>query len=185
MNQAVLDSSLTNINGNIEYDSIPFNLVKGSINTFLSHKKLEVEFSGSFDQEGRDTFEVSDDLKKVYYDQMLTNVKYLKNYSRTLQSWKGIIVELFDEHFICELEDLTNGGTKEIAQIELSNVSPDDKELVEIGASFYWNIGIKMNNGQLTKESIIRFQRIISWDSEDFDEAADRAAELFQNLKIE
>lgn len=113
------------------------------------------------------------------------SVEYLKNYSSNLQSWRGHIIEKKYSSFIAELEDLTCQGTKEIAEIEFSNVSPDDRSLLDLGAVFYWNIGTKMNRGQISKESIIRFQRVIDWQEEDYDNASDRASELFDCLKFE
>ena len=113
------------------------------------------------------------------------DLKFSKNYSNSLQSWKGNVVSIEDEFFVAELEDLTHGGTREIAEIELMSVSPDDQNLVQIGAAFYWNIGYKMNQGQITKESIIRFQRLINWDEEDYNNAADRASDLFDNINID
>jgi hypothetical protein len=116
---------------------------------------------------------------------LINGLRFSKNYTKALQSWKGIVAEIGDGFFVGELEDLTNGGTKEIAEFDLETVSPDDKKLVQLGAAFYWNIGYRMNNGQITKESLIRFQRLIDWDSDDFDKACDRANELFENLKFE
>lgn len=129
-------------------------------------------------------------VEKIHEDSMKSSIeegdlKFSKNYSNSLQSWKGNVVSIEDEFFVAELEDLTHGGTREIAEIELMSVSPDDQNLVQIGAAFYWNIGYKMNQGQITKESIIRFQRLINWDEEDYNNAADRASDLFDNINID
>lgn len=51
-----------------------------------------------------------------------------------------------------------------------------------MGSVFYWSIGYKTVNGQLIKTSILRFQRILDWDEERFDKAADRASKLFNFL---
>ena len=112
-------------------------------------------------------------------------MEYLKNYSNNLQSWTGHVIEIKKASFVAELEDTTNKGTKELAEIEISAVSPDDCPLVELGAVFYWTIGAKMNRGQISKESIIRFQRIQDWNENDYDNVTDRASKLFENLKFE
>ena len=109
-------------------------------------------------------------------------VKSSNNYSRALQSWKGTIIRISEEYFHAELEDLTNPGTLENAEIEIEAVSPSDRELIEIGSVFYWNIGYVTRTGQVRKESIIRFQRIVSWDEDEFNNAADSASELFEQL---
>ena len=114
-----------------------------------------------------------------------SNEKYLKNYSVSYQSWLGHVIKIKSESFIAELNDLTNSGTKEIAEFDFEDISPNDKPLIELGAAFYWNIGKKMNKGQISNESIIRFQRLVDWDVEEYDNATDRANELFNNLIID
>lgn len=107
------------------------------------------------------------------------------NYSTTLQKWKGIVTEITESGFKAELEDQTNPGTKEVASFDLEEISPDDQKLIEIGAVFYWSIGYKNQNGQVTKESLIRFQRIADWKEKDYDAAADRASSIYESLNFE
>ncbi len=180
--QIVIDNRLTE-EGFSDYSrNLPFHhAIK---NELLEYAKAEpgvdeissVNFSGS-------SLQKKDFNTPPYH--ISRSVEYLKNYSSNLQSWKGHVIEMKDSAFIAELEDLTNAGTKEIAEIEFSSVSPDDFSLVELGAVFYWNIGTKMNRGQISKESIIRFQRVIFWEEDDYDNATDRASELFDSLKFE
>lgn len=110
-----------------------------------------------------------------------------KDYFKSLQSWKGYVLELNkdEETFFAELEDLTNGGTKETAQFTLSDVPEDDLEIVRVGAAFYWNVGYRMKKGTIKKESSIRFQRIVLWTEDDFDKATDRSSKLLRSLKFE
>lgn len=184
--QVIVDSNLTNINYKSSYNNSPFEFaLDSSIKNYINESNDDLENTGSYLRSSQDDFESSLALKNYPPYHVTKDLKYLKNYSKTLQSWKGTVTTLEEDYFIAELEDLSRGGTKEIAQIEMFSVSPDDIKLVQKGASFYWNIGYKMNNGQITKESLIRFQRIIDWDSDDFDDAADRAADLFGNLNID
>ncbi|MDX2306347.1 MAG: hypothetical protein NW226_26295 [Microscillaceae bacterium] len=114
-----------------------------------------------------------------------SKIEFPKIYSTIIQSWRGHITEINDDFFVAELEDLINQGTTEIAEFDFGSVSPDDLQLIKLGSVFYWNITKKMNRGQLTKESYLRFQRVILWDEEDYDNASDKAAELFNTLKFD
>lgn len=183
--QVVIDTELTSIKSEVK-ELTPFEFaLESSIKNLVNNDLSEREISSSRFRGIQEEFEKAISLKNYQRDRFTKDFRYLRNYSTTLQSWKGVVVEIKEDYFVAELDDLTNGGTKEIAEIELFSVSPDDKKLVSLGASFYWNIGYKMNNGQITKESVIRFQRIIDWNEEDFDQAIDRAADLFENLKFE
>lgn len=136
----------------------------------------------------------SSSLKKLYKQEIKdfsieklplkvpSSLKYLNNYTKTLQSWKGIVTTINEDSFQAELHDLTSGGTNEVAEIEIEDVSSDDLPLMKVGAAFYWNIVYSRRNGQIEKKSLIRFQRIIKWSSEDYDEALDRAERLFNNF---
>lgn len=183
--QAVIDTELTSIKSK-EKDLTPFEFaLKSSIKNWVAEDVSEYEISSSRFRNIQEEFEKALTVKDYQTDMVTRDIKYLRNYSTTLQSWKGVVVEIKEDCFVAELDDLTNGGTKEIAEIELFSVSPDDRKLVSVGASFYWNIGYKMNNGQITKESLIRFQRIIDWNEDDYNQAADRASELFENINFD
>lgn len=183
--QAIIDTELTSIKSK-EKDFTPFEYaLKSSIKNWVAEDVPEYEISSSRFRNIQEEFEKALKVKDYQTDLITRDIKYLRNYSTTLQSWKGVVVEIKEDFFVAELDDLTNGGTKEIAEIELFSVSPDDRKLVSVGASFYWNIGYKMNNGQITKESLIRFQRIIDWNEDDYDQAADRASELFENINFD
>jgi len=118
------------------------------------------------------------------YSFIRDNSTFLKNYSTSLQSWKGNVTAINNGNFEAELQDLTLKGTYETASFDIREVSPDDKELVKIGAAFYWNIGYKMYKGQISKESVLRFQRIIDWTEEEYDSAIDKAEEYYDLLNI-
>ena len=183
--QAIIDTELTSIKSK-EKDLTPFEFaLKSSIKNWVAEDVSEYEISSSRFRNIQEEFEKALAVKDYQTDLVSRDIKYLRNYSTTLQSWKGVVVEIKEDFFVAELDDLTNGGTKEIADIELFSVSPDDRKLVSVGASFYWNIGYKMNNGQITKESLIRFQRMIDWNEDDYDQAADRASELFENINFD
>ncbi|WP_324066987.1 MAG: hypothetical protein RSE15_07065 [Flavobacterium sp.] len=92
-----------------------------------------------------------------------------KKYSKKIQNWKGVVTNLEEETFTARLIDLTFGGTDEIVEFELNDISPDDMNLLDIGAVFYWSVGHYMENGQSVKRSDVRFQRLILLDEEDIE----------------
>ncbi|MFW5700919.1 MAG: hypothetical protein ACOCWM_04440 [Cyclobacteriaceae bacterium] len=185
-NYDLIDTYVTNIHTKHGEENSPFEFaMESSIKNRVDEEVKETSEATPLSKQNLEDFEKAITLKQYETKYTEQNIRYLRNNSVTLQSWKGIIVELKDDCFIAELQDLTNGGTNEIVEIELLSVSPDDLNLVSVGASFYWSIGYKMNYGQITKESIIRFQRLIEWDSDDYDQATDRASNLLSKLIIE
>ena len=173
--QILIDNQLTEEGRNDSSRNLPFHYA--ILNEVRSLGVSEVNDSSSLPWSGKNIntppFHIS------------RSIEYLKNYSNNLQSWVGHVVEIKDLTFVAELDDLTNPGTKETAEIEFSSVSPDDCSLVELGAVFYWSIGAKMNRGQISKESIIRFQRVSAWEENEYDSAADRASDLFKSINFE
>lgn len=180
------DSEITDDQNKQRHSNLPFDYsIENKIKNYLKGNAQLLQETGPLRDIREDFTEESIEKVDTPPYQIKPNLKYLRNYSNTLQSWKGNVVSIEGDFFVAKLEDMTAGGTKEIADIELMSVSPDDQKLVQVGATFYWNIGYKMNQGQITKESIIRFQRLINWDEEDYDNAADRASDLFDNINIE
>lgn len=118
------------------------------------------------------------DLKQVY------DISKSKSYSQKVQSWQGVIIDLDDNGFTARLQDLTNGGTDEIGEFGIDDITPDDIKFVKRGGVFYWSVGLFMINGQREKKSTIRFQRLILLDEEDIDLAVDAAKTKFKNLKF-
>lgn len=98
-----------------------------------------------------------------------------RNYFSKSQRWIGMVTEIHEESYFARLKDITNFGTDEECEFGIEEVSLEDKELLTIGSIFYWSIGYAVVNGQIIKESLIRFKRIPTWAVEDFDRAIDRA----------
>jgi len=123
-------------------------------------------------------------LDKV--DKLNYGFKDSKNYSRKTQTWLGYVIDIDEEKFIAKLEDLNNpGGTHEIIEFSLDEVSPGDKDLLNRGSIFYWSVGSLMNNGQFKKESILRFKRVAQWSEEEYDKATDLADMLYKSFTWE
>jgi len=96
-----------------------------------------------------------------------------------LQRFEGTVVSVTGDSFVGRLLDKTNPGPEEEAEISLDEVMPGDHALVKPGAVFYWVIGYERKaHGQLSRSSVIRFQRVPSWSAADV-ERAKQAAETF------
>jgi len=85
--------------------------------------------------------------------------------------------------FIARLTDLTSGGTDEIVEFELDDISPDDMKLLSIGSIFYWSVGHYMENGQSVKRSDVRFQRLILLDEDDIEVTKSNIEKKYSKLK--
>lgn len=105
-----------------------------------------------------------------------------KSYFTGAQRWIGHVTLITKQTFKAQLNDLNDPSTYEIGEFELSEVPPEDKELLSIGAAFYWSVGQANMNGQVEKKSLIRFQRMQPWSNIDYDNALNNADILFNEL---
>jgi len=106
-----------------------------------------------------------------------------KEYYKKTQRWLGTIIATHEEFFTAKLEDLTSPGTYEIASFDVEDVSLGDRELIAVGKVFYWSVGYYVaKDGQIKKESLIRFQRLPQWVDADIDEVTDKARSLHDSI---
>ncbi len=105
-----------------------------------------------------------------------------KYYSNT-QKWVGHILEIKEDLIIAKLNDINNPTTYEIAEFEKREIPFEDRELISIGAGFYWSLGYANDNGQIEKKSLIRFQRTKEWEEKDVDNIVDDVEDLYNKLK--
>jgi len=109
-----------------------------------------------------------------------------KSFYTKTQKWVGYVTEIKRESFNAKLTDLTTKGTNENTEFDFDEITDEDKKLIQVGSAFYWSIGyLHSENGQITKESLIRFQRAVEFTNEDNDEALERAQSLIRSLKWE
>lgn len=81
-----------------------------------------------------------------------------RDYFISLQKWRGMVIENNGDTFLAKLTDLNGKAPDEEAEILISEVSEDDKKLLQPGAVFYWNIGYHTTSyGQRKRESMISF----------------------------
>lgn len=83
---------------------------------------------------------------------------------------------------MAKLEDKYDPTTYEIAEFEVAEVSEDDISLLKLGAIFYWFVGYVNQDGQVFKQSLVRFKRIVDFTESEIDFIADEANELNNTL---
>ncbi len=105
-------------------------------------------------------------------------------YQQSVQKWKCVVTDITQQNFRAKLEDLSQevNTTYEVAEFDFEEVSPSDLPLLNLGAVFYWSIGYEMKNGQLTKRSSIRFQRLVTWSEHEYDIALEKAESFLNNI---
>jgi hypothetical protein len=98
---------------------------------------------------------------------------------RSLQSWEGRVVEVSEDSFVATLVDLTMPGTEEHVELDLEEVTRDDRHLVIPGAVFYWSIGYREDpSGSRSRASEIRFRRLPRWSAREVADIAVRVDAL-------
>ncbi|MEO0250327.1 MAG: hypothetical protein ABIN58_12550 [candidate division WOR-3 bacterium] len=101
----------------------------------------------------------------------------------SLQSWEGTVMRVLNESFAARLVDRSGKTHDEEAEFPLSEVSDDDRELIQEGAVFYWNIGyIIKPSGQKIRASIVRFRRLPAWTKSEIDSARQAAEKLADEI---
>jgi len=105
-----------------------------------------------------------------------------RSYFKKPQNWIGFVTQISSDGFSARLNDKTNSSTSEEAEFDLEDVSNGDSKLLKIGAVFYWSVGYANQNGQIIKQSILRFKRDANMSDTEFDFLADRASELNNNI---
>lgn len=85
--------------------------------------------------------------------------------SRALHQFEGTVLEIMEEEFVARTHDLTSPGyADEQVTLPLDDVPPGDRELLKVGAVFYWLIGYEENDeGARKRTSVLRFRRLPAW----------------------
>lgn len=163
---------------NIGFDNIVEDIVLNNVKRDLINDELE-EYN-SFDKKNKELYiDYSFPPKESF--QLFSESSFL-NYSRKVNRWVGVITEIKRDFFIAKLDDLDFPGTYEIGEFDVSDISPEDLDLIQLGAVFYWSLGHVMNRGQLKKESMIRFKRSAPLSVNELDEIEDWAENKYRNL---
>jgi len=108
--------------------------------------------------------------------------KKILNFYGKMQQWIGVINEIAEKSFSAKLYDQYDDSSYEVAEFEFAEVSKSDSNLLKLGAIFYYNIGFASNNGQIKKESFLRFKRSVPFKNKDLDVIEERVKDLNENI---
>lgn len=72
------------------------------------------------------------------------------------QEWAGRVTAIDNGTFDAHLRDLTGGG-REVATIDLEEVTPEDRGRIRVGSLFHWVMGYETIGGTRTNVSRIVF----------------------------
>lgn len=96
---------------------------------------------------------------------------------KVLQLWNGIVEEVTDDRFIALVTDRSNAAAPtERVELDVSEVSSNDRSLLSKGAAFYWSIAYRdAPTGQRERVSSLRFARQARVPDEQMARIFDRA----------
>lgn len=106
-----------------------------------------------------------------------------EDHFQSLQSWEGIVESATPEAITTRLRDRSKKSPDQIAEFSIDEISPIDRELVQPGAIFYWDIGYSEDKtGQRLRASLIRFRRLPAWTHKEIEKAKRDSIEMRNKL---
>lgn len=105
-----------------------------------------------------------------------------------LQEWEGYVIGFDEEFFRARLIDVTAGDEVESEEVELplSDLDPEVREKVKLGAVFRWTIGYQIERGRpRLKGSQIVFRNIARPLESEIRAARERGAARAKNFRYE
>jgi hypothetical protein len=96
--------------------------------------------------------------------------------------WECAVERIGSSTFTATLRSLRDPDDSEKeAEIPIDEVTPDDLELLEPGAIFYWTMGYDMTPaGTRTRFSLLKFRRLPAWTKKDLLRVNAEADALFE-----
>lgn len=130
------------------------------------------------------------DNEAANYEQIVKNTNLHKestDFYKDTVSWIGHVesINLEAEEFVGILKDLDNPGPEEMAEFDFNEVTQDDKELLKVGAVFYYSIGFSYSKGQCKKDTVLKFKRNVNFTEEEIDNNLTRIDNIVKNLRFE
>jgi len=122
-----------------------------------------------------------DEIKLNPFLFSLPSAPQAKEFFRAIQKWEGYVLDVGRDIFRARLVSIVGEGPDQEAEIYLEEVDPDDQELVQPGAVFYWTIGYLDRPSGRLRGSILRFRRLPALSEPEL-ETARREAEKLESL---
>ena len=106
----------------------------------------------------------------------------LKGTFKMIQQWEGRVVEFKGSEFTAIIIDKTNPDNEDLfVSVDTEDITPSDMPLIKSGAIFYWSIGFYDYPGRgRSRESRIRFRRLVGPSKEDIARSKDLGKKLAQ-----
>ncbi len=104
-----------------------------------------------------------------------------REYFRAIQKWEGKVISLSGDTFRASLSAIIGDKVDQEAEIYVQDVTPDERELIEPGAVFYWSIGYLERPSGRVRESVLRFRRLPMWSRNELKRAETRDIEDYFN----
>ena len=102
---------------------------------------------------------------------------------RIVQQWEGTVTEIGAKSFTARLRDLTvPDHPEEQAVFSADEIDENDRELLQVGAVFYWSMGYHHDaSGTRRLSNDLRFRRLPRWTRTDVDRLVEQSefADLF------
>jgi hypothetical protein len=176
----------SSINQKSDEEDILLNSLESDIRIFQRTTEEELDFNSKITTNRREDLSNNDG---ILFSAPIIPQSYLvtdsRNYFTKAQKWIGHVSEIGVQTFKANLKDLNTRSTDEVGEFDLTDISQEDKELLSIGAAFYWSVGLANQNGQIEKKSLIRFQRLKPWTFEDYEKALLNAEMLYKRLNLD
>ena len=129
--------------------------------------------------EQQSSFELS--LEEIQKDEPALRIIDKEQESRalTFQKWKGVVKDVSKDTFVGQLTDLLDNVPEEQAEFFRADIQDDDKDLLSVGAVFYWCIGyVYSSSNQVTRASFLRFQRLPLYSQDSVKMATQKAKDI-------
>lgn len=124
---------------------------------------------------------LSESVPPIFYykDRIYDSIRFI-----SLQKWEGYVTEIDvrKNTFTAKLIDLIDNRNVEIAEFSLEEVEEEDRNMIELGAVFYWNIGYYEAPDGRHRTSLIRFRRMPGWREQDIQSAKKIADNISSQL---
>ena len=102
-----------------------------------------------------------------------------------LQKWEGVVIEANEETFTSRLIDCHGELGEQQATFSNSELSPEERNQIEVGASFVWTIGYRHIGATRHRDSMIYFRRLPPWSVDELDVAKWKGEKLGRAISWE
>lgn len=99
--------------------------------------------------------------------------------------WEGLVLEIQGSSFSARLRNIKGAKAEydEIADFDLADVPPGDRDLLHPGGIFRWVVGLESRSGTRQRYSRIVFRRLPAWTSRSLKKSDEQLKELVSGIQ--